>query len=247
MRWRWPPESRTPRSPRKVRSLRQRRPGIARVARLSRWISSRRCAAAAVADVLDRAGREDHRIRGTMPMRRAARPARASRTGTPSISTRPAGRRRSAAAVGTACFCRRRWADHGHRLAGAYLERRGRAPRARGARVVEGHVLQPATAGRARGSAPDGGRGDRRGAREQLHQPLVAPPRAAGRHRPRTTPPRADEDDHVDHRLPELAGADARRRSPPACPVQAPQQRAEGGADDEGDEQGTQCGCAGPP
>jgi hypothetical protein len=48
------------------------------------------------------------------------------------------------------------------------------------------------------------------------------------------------EDDHVDDRLPEVAGADVAAQHRLRALVQAPEQGAEGGADDEGDHERAQ-------
>ena len=78
---------------------------------------------------------------------------------------------------------------------------------------------------------------------QQLHQPLggAGRPQQVAVHL-RQHRDTAHQDDHVDDGLPEVAGADAAFHHRFGALVQAPQQRAEGGGDDERDEVGAHAG-----
>ncbi len=115
-------------------------------------------------------------------------------------------------------------------------ERRMLRPR----RVAEGHVveLDRSARGRGRERLRRRRRDDRRLHLQQLHQPLG---RAGGAQQVavdlRQHGDAADEDDHVDDRLAEVAGADLAAHDRLRALVQAPEQRAEGRADDERDQE----------
>ena len=132
-------------------------------------------------------------------------------------------------------------ADEGDRLAGRDREIEVRQRRVLGARrIAERDVLElHRRAGRAgRERRRRRRRDDRRLQLEQLDQPLGRAGGAKqvavhlGEHRDA-----AHQDDHVDDGLAEMAGADVAANDRLRPLVESPEQRAEGGADDEGDQE----------
>ena len=139
-------------------------------------------------------------------------------------------------------------ADQRHCFAGAHVQvevLQRRDLRAR--RVVKGHAghAQCRAALHCRQRARLGGVDHGRFGRQQFHQPLggaggaqqVAVDLRQHRHA-------ADQNDDVDDGLAEVAGADLAAHHRLRALVQAPQQRAEGGADDEGHQQRPHPGAA---
>ena len=132
-------------------------------------------------------------------------------------------------------------ADQGDRLAGRDGEAEvGQRRMLRPRRIAEGDVveLHRGAAGGRRQRPRRRRRDDRRLQLQQLHQPLG---RAGGAQQVAVDlgehGDAAHQDDHVDDGLAEVAGADVAAHDRLRALIEAPEQRAEGRADDEGDQE----------